>query len=104
MKIVWTVPNPESLIYVRVHLESTPTRARPIKGPIANGQVVGYEVLPPTVEGRHRRFERRVFTVRSYDRCNEPEGTYKPPWMPSEAVLVSELLEAALAPSREMAQ
>lgn len=83
-----------SLHYVRVHTVITDTRSKAIKKVDIEGRVVGYEVLPSDAPGiAPRAFERKVYTVRDYDRCCDPQGIYANR-MPSEAVPVAELLSS----------
>ena len=106
MNIIW-LEDVSSYEYVRAYTEIAKTRNKKMdlshynkknkhKNPILtpfNCRVVGYEILPPDADPiSEGRFERRVFVVRDYDRCDDPCGTYKDS-MPHESVLVENLLE-----------
>jgi len=85
-EIVW-LEDIEQFDYVREYLHQfAKTRQRPIPWNGADERIVGYSVLCKDARSWSRGyFARRVFAVRTYDRSDDPEGTYKK-GTPCEAV------------------
>ena len=76
-EVVWLIPI-DDVDYVREGSWRAPSRARPpAKDTLRSSHVVGYTTLSPDAKSRTPgRFERRLFSLRAYDRHYEPGGTY----------------------------
>lgn len=85
-RIVWE-EDIRRLDYVREFHITASTRRRPIPWH-GEGRRVGYSVLRPDAKnnGHPGTFARRVFFLKDHDRDSEPDGVYRSPGEPCEAV------------------